>query len=109
MKRKTFIISVLIFTIISGLLVFICDNTRYENLISAIIQGTMAIILLYSAYLLIVKKSYNLLAGMTEELAEEIKNNPEEEKKIIKTAKIVGYIFTIFALVMLLSAWFAIK
>ncbi|ERK60252.1 hypothetical protein HMPREF1983_00242 [Gemella bergeri ATCC 700627] len=55
------------------------------------------------------KKSYNLLAGMTEEKAIEIKNNSEEEKKVIKTAKIVGYVVIITALVLLVSAWTSIR
>lgn len=41
----------------------------------------------YTGYLLIVKKSYNLLAGMTEEKAIEIKNNSVEEKKSNKNSK----------------------
>ena len=46
---------------------------------------------------------------MTEEKAIEIKNNSEEEKKVIKTAKIVGYIVIITALVLLVTAWTSIR
>lgn len=99
----------LFITFIFCVLTHIYDNTEYESLVFGIFMCIMAIIFLHSAYLLIVKKSYNLLAGMTEELAEEIKNNPEEEKKMIKAAKILGYIFIIVALLMLVSVWFKIK
>lgn len=109
MKRKTYIIIILSITFISCVFVHIYDNTRYENLVISIINGTLAVFFLYTAYLLIVKKSYNLLAGMTEKLAEEIKNNLEEEKKFIKKSKIVGYIFIIFALLFLISAWVLIR
>lgn len=70
---------------------------------------SLSIWFFYTGYLLIVKKSYNLLAGMTEEKAIEISNNSEEEKKVIKTAKIVGYIVIITALVLLVTAWTSIR
>ncbi|MGX7111506.1 hypothetical protein [Gemella cuniculi] len=108
MKRKTYIIIMLSMTFIMCSLGWIYDNTKYDDIVAAIGYAILAIWFLYTSYLLIVKKSYNLLAGMTEEKAAEIKNNPEEEK-IIKTAKIVGYIFIITALVLLVSACFFIR
>lgn len=74
-----------------------------------IFNFSLSIWFFYTGYLLIVKKSYNLLAGMTEEKAIEISNNSEEEKKVIKTAKIVGYIVIITALVLLVTAWTSIR
>lgn len=108
MKRKTYIIISLVITFILCVLVHIYDNTKYENLVGGIFLGGMAIIFLYTSYLLIVKKSYNLLAGMTEEKAARIKNNPEEEKKVIELAKTAGYIFIFVGLLMLLLAYLSL-
>lgn len=109
MKRKIYIIITLIIVFIMCSLGWIYEGTNYENIVLTISQSTMALWFLYTAYLLIVKKSYNLLAGMSEETALEIKNKPEEEKKIIKTAKIVGYISIIISLILLLSLYFLIR
>ena len=82
-------------------------HNKYEKIF--IFNFSLSIWFFYTGYLLIVKKSYNLLAGMTEEKAIEISNNAEEEKKVIKTAKIVGYIVIITALVLLVTAWTSIR
>lgn len=82
-------------------------HNKYEKIF--IFNFSLSIWFFYTGYLLIVKKSYNLLAGMTEEKAIEISNNSEEEKKVIKTAKIVGYIVIITALVLLVTAWTSIR
>ena len=82
-------------------------HNKHEKIF--IFNFSLSIWFFYTGYLLIVKKSYNLLAGMTEEKAIEISNNSEEEKKVIKTAKIVGYIVIITALVLLVTAWTSIR
>ncbi|MGX7085303.1 hypothetical protein [Gemella bergeri] len=112
MKRKTYIIIMLITAFILFILCLLAqvfDNTKYENIVIIIVYFTLLIWFLYTAYLLIVKKSYNLLAGMTEEKAAKIKNNPKEEMKVIKLAKMVGYIFIITAVGMLVFARFLIR
>lgn len=82
-------------------------HNKHEKIF--IFNFSLSIWFFYTGYLLIVKKSYNLLAGMTEEKAIEISNNSEEEKKVIKTAKIVGYIVIVTALVLLVTAWTSIR
>ena len=48
-----------------------------------------------------IKKSYNLLAGMTEEELERIQENIEVKMKYDKGLKIIGYIFLIGGIVVL--------
>ena len=107
MKRKSYIVIMLVIMFIIILLSETLGHNKYEKIF--IFNFSLSIWFFYTGYLLIVKKSYNLLAGMTEEKAIEIKNNYEEEKKVIKTAKIVGYIVIITALVLLVTAWTSIR
>lgn len=100
MKRKIYAIIVLIITIPQFVLIYVYDNTKYENLVLSINLILIALLFLLTSYLLIVKKSYNILAGMTEELAEKIKNNPEEEKNYKKIKNCWLYIYNcIFSIV----------
>ena len=46
--------------------------------------------LLHATYLTIVKKSINLLAGMTEEQAIEIRRDPEKLKKYERITQVIG-------------------
>lgn len=64
----------------------------------------MIFILLHTSYLLIVKKSINLLAGMTEEEAIEIRKDPERLKKHEKVAQAIGIVIfsSIFFLIYLI-------
>ena len=64
----------------------------------------MIFILLHTSYLLIVKKSINLLAGMTEEEAIEIRKDPDKLKKHEKVAQTIGIVFllSIFYLIYLI-------
>ena len=107
MKRKSYIVIMLVIMFIIILLSETLGHNKYEKIF--IFNFSLSIWFFYTGYLLIVKKSYNLLAGMPEEKAIEIKNNSEEEKKVIKTAKIVGYIVIITALVLLVTAWTSIR
>lgn len=101
MKRNMYALLVTMFGIPIFILTLFSDHTEYGNF-PLIIAFTLIIILTFvTSYLLIVKKSYNLLAGMTEEKAAEVKNNPEEEMKEIKTAKIIGYIFLVSGIIMI--------
>ena len=54
--------------------------------------------MLYASYLMIIKKSINLLAGMTEEQAIEIMRDSEKLKKYEKTAQSIGVIIFISSL-----------
>ena len=66
-----------------------------------ITQLLFAIFLIYTSYLLLFKKSYNLLAGMTEEELKRIQENIEVKMKYDKGLKIIGYIFLIGGIVVL--------
>ncbi|GAB7568768.1 hypothetical protein MUSASHINO07_13180 [Gemella sp. Musashino-2025] len=66
-----------------------------------ITQLLLAIFLIYTSYLLLFKKSYNLLAGMTEEELKRIQENIEVKMKYDKGLKIIGYIFFIGGIVVL--------
>ena len=64
----------------------------------------MIFIFLHTSYLLVVKKSINLLAGMTEEEAIEIRKDPDKLKKHEKIAQAIGIVFllSIFFLIYLI-------
>ena len=103
MSRKNF----LILTAIETLLItvtFILESVFNNKLwyIAGII--IMIFIFLHTSYLLIVKKSINLLAGMTEEEAIEIKKDPDKLKKHEKIAQEIGIVFllSIFFLIYLI-------
>lgn len=66
-----------------------------------ITQLLFAIFLIYTSYLLLFKKSYNLLAGMTGEELERIQENIEVKMKYDKGLKIIGYIIFIGGIVVL--------
>ena len=66
-----------------------------------ITQLLFAIFLIYTSYLLLFKKSYNLLAGMTEEELKRIQENIEVKMKYDKGLKIIGYIIFIGGIVVL--------
>ena len=103
MSRKNF----LILTAIETLLItvtFILESVFNNKLwhIAGII--IMIFIFLHTSYLLIVKKSINLLAGMTEEEAIEIRKDPDKLKKHEKVAQTIGIVFllSIFYLIYLI-------
>ena len=103
MSRKNF----LILTAIETLLItvtFILESVFNNKLwhIAGII--IMIFMLLHMSYLLIVKKSINLLAGMTEEEAIEIRKDPDKLKKHEKIAQAIGIVIflSIFFLIYLI-------
>lgn len=55
----------------------------------------------YTSYFLLFKKSYNLLAGMTEEELKRIQEDIEVKMKYDKGLKIIGYIIFIGGIVVL--------
>lgn len=96
MSRKNF----LILFVIETLLFFVVStlgsvlNSKILTIISMII---VVIILFHCSYLLIVKKSINILAGMTEEEAIEIRKDPERLKKYEKIAQGIGVLIFLSA------------
>ena len=61
----------------------------------------LASFFIYTSYLLFYKKSYNLLAGMTEEELKRIQEDIEVKMKYDKGLKIIGYIIFIGGIVVL--------
>ena len=61
----------------------------------------LGIFYIYTSYLLLFKKNYNLLAGMTEEELKRIQEDIEVKMKYGKGLKIIGYIIFIGGIVVL--------
>lgn len=103
MSRKNFLILAAIETLLITV-TFILESVFNNKLwyIAGII--IMIFIFLHTSYLLIVKKSINLLAGMTEEEAIEIRKDPERLKKHEKIAQAIGiaFLLSIFFLIYLI-------
>ena len=103
MSRKNFLILTVIETLLM-IVTFILESVFNNKLwyIAGII--IMIFILLHTSYLLIVKKSINLLAGMTEEEAIEIRKDPERLKKHEKVDQTIGMVslLSIFFLIYLI-------
>ena len=103
MSRKNFLILTVIETLLMTV-TFILESVFNNKLwyIAGII--IMIFIFLHTSYLLIVKKSINLLAGMTEEEAIEIRKDPDKLKKHEKVAQTIGIVFllSIFYLIYLI-------
>ena len=59
------------------------------------------ILYIYTSYFLLFKKSYNLLAGMTEDELKNIQENLEVRLKYDKGLKILGYISFLGGIVVL--------
>ena len=100
MSRKNFLILTAIETLLITVTVILESvfNNKLWQIAGIII---MIFIFLHISYLLTVKKSINLLAGMTEEEAIEIRKDPDKLKKHEKVAQTIGIVF-------LLSTFFLI-
>ena len=61
----------------------------------------LAIYFIYTSYLFLFKKSYNLLAGMIEEELKRIQEDIEVKMKYDKGLKIIGYLIFIGGIVVL--------
>ena len=77
---------------------FIGDINNIWTMVTCILLG---IFYIYTSYLFLFKKRYNLLAGMTEEELERIQENIEVKMKYDKGLKIIGYIIFIGGIVVL--------
>ena len=97
MSRKNFIILNIIESILwIGAMVIgsMLDSKLWVTIGMLIIL----ISLLHAAYVTIVKKSINLLAGMTEEQAVEIQRDPEKLKKYERITQMIGVTILVGAL-----------
>lgn len=101
MSRKNFMILNIIESIlwIGAMVIGSMLDSKLWMIISMLI---VLISLPHAAYVTIVKKSINLLAGMTEEKAVEIQRDPEKLKKyeritqVIEVTILVGALFLIY-------------
>ena len=74
---------------------------RDINIWAMVTNLLLGIYFIYTSYLFLLKKRYNLLAGMTEEELERIQENIEVKMKYDKGLKIIGYIIFIGGIVVL--------
>lgn len=97
MSRKNFIILNIIESIlwIGAMVIGSMLDSKLWVTISMLI---ILISLLHAAYVTIVKKSINLLAGMTEEQAVEIQRDPEKFKKYERITQVIGVTILVGAL-----------
>ena len=102
MSRKNFLILAAIETLLITV-TFILESV-FNNKLWYIAGIIIMFIFLHTSYLLIVKKSINLLAGMTEEEAIEIRKDPDKLKKHEKIAQAIGIVIflSIFFLIYLI-------
>ncbi|MBF1213022.1 hypothetical protein [Gemella morbillorum] len=97
MSRKNFMILSMIESIlwIGAMVIGSMLDSKLWMTISMLI---VLISLLHAAYVTIVKKSINLLAGMTEEQAVEIQRDPEKLKKYERITQGIGVTILVGAL-----------
>ena len=94
MSRKKYAIIILLFTILVIPLSIYLDNTEFESTGGILIHCLCSFVCFFTSYLLIYKKSYNILAGMTEEEYNRIETIPKEKQKMEKSLKeLVIYLF----------------
>lgn len=96
-KKKYIYLTIIVGTFIFISYFFISDVRKW----AVITNVFLASFLIYTSYLFLFKKSYNLLAGMTEEELKRIQEDIEVKMKYGKGLKIIGYIFFIVGIVAL--------
>ena len=107
MSRKKYIIIILLFTIpVIPICIYIDNNTKFEHIGTILIHCLYSFVCFFTSYLLIYKKSYNILAGMTEEEYTRIEKIPKEKEKMEKISKRVGYIFAFIGILLLFTIYF---
>ena len=106
MSRKKYIIIILLFTIPVIPICIYIDNTKFEHIGSILIHCLYSFVCFFTSYLLIYKKSYNILAGMTEEEYNRIEKIPKEKEKMERVSKRVGYIFAFIGILLLFTIYF---
>ena len=106
MSRKKYIIIILLFTIFVIPFCIYIDNTKFERTGIILLHCLYSSLCFFTSYLLIYKKSYNILAGMTEEEYTRIEKIPKEKEKMEKISKRVGYIFAFIGILLLFTIYF---
>ena len=106
MSRKKNIIIILLFTIFVIPFCIYIDNTKFERTGIILLHCLYSSLCFFTSYLLIYKKSYNILAGMTEDEYTRIEKIPKEKEKMEKISKRVGYIFAFIGILLLFTIYF---
>ena len=106
MSRKKYIIIILLFTIFVIPFCIYIDNTKFERTGIILLHCLYSSLCFFTSYLLIYKKSYNILAGMTEDEYTRIEKIPKEKEKMEKISKRVGYIFAFIGILLLFTIYF---
>ncbi|VTX55789.1 hypothetical protein [Gemella haemolysans] len=102
MSRKKYISIILLFTIPVIPISIYIDNTKFKGAGTVLFLYLQSFVCFFTSYLLIYKKSYNILAGMTEEEFTRIEKIPKEKEKMERVSKRVGYIFAFIGILLLL-------
>ena len=98
MNKKKYIYLTAMVGVVNFVSYFFIRDVRMWALITHLLLG---IFFIYTSYLLLFKKSYNLLAGMTEDELKNIQENLEVRLKYDKGLKILGYISFLGGIVVL--------
>ena len=105
-KKYIIIIIILLFTIFVIPFCIYIDNTKFERTGIILLHCLYSSLCFFTSYLLIYKKSYNILAGMTEDEYTRIEKIPKEKEKMEKISKRVGYIFAFIGTLLLFTIYF---
>ena len=107
MSRKKYFVIILLFTLpVIPICIYIDNNTKFEHIGTILIRCLCSFVCFFTSYLLIYKKSYNILAGMTEEEYTRIEKIPKEKEKMEKISKRVGYISAFIGILLLFTIYF---
>lgn len=106
MSKKQYLLTILPFSIFPILLAVYFDNTEYELLAILGINIIVAAILIFSSYLLICQKRYNLLSGISEEEYQKSKKIPKLKAKYERHAKVAGYICLVISILVVLISMY---
>ena len=98
MTKKKYIYLTAMVAAVNFVSYFFIEDISIWALVMNLLLGIYSI---YTSYLFLFKKSYNLLAGMTEEELERIQENIEVKMKYDKGLKIIGYLIFIGGIVVL--------
>ena len=89
MTKKKYIYLMAMVGLVNFVSYFFIGDINIWAMVTCLLLG---IFFIYTSYFLLFKKSYNLLAGMTEEELKRIQENIEVKMKYDKGLKIIGYI-----------------
>ena len=81
-------------------------DTEFKAAAPVLFHCLYSFVCFFTSYLLIYKKSYNILAGMTEEEFTRIEKIPKEKEKMERVSKRVGYIFAFIGILLLFTIYF---